>query len=323
VPQQVNEEVLRQISQPHEENTPLRMEDAQRMRKAGRTWCTKRGERSIKCPFHEQGCPTILRDGSVIPHVLGRHRELLSVAGVAAFVAGVVDGQAQWSALQRIDRISALEETVAALRRAVAASSQRLEAGTDALNRAELPLAAAAGAAAAAAATEYGYCDSGGSWEGMDSGAGGEGGEPVASVSLLAAGPGGDGGGGDGGRGGCGGGSGGSHSNYGSGCGGSGDSGNHSPSFAEWWDNSGAASSGETEPAGATLGGIGTAAEPSAGLQAAGPSGGHGDGGGGGSCGGHGDGGGDCRGARGHGGGGGGGGCSEAGCHSPAPCDSE
>ena len=157
----VNQKVLRHIARAKS----LRMDSAVRMREVGASWCTRRGGESIPCPFRGDGCPVRLRGGSFVPHVLGRHRELLSVAGVAAFVAGLVHGAAQWRALKRRERISALEETVAALQRAVRVSSQRLEAATDALALAELPPAAAEGDAAAAAAASFGYCDNGGSWE--------------------------------------------------------------------------------------------------------------------------------------------------------------
>jgi hypothetical protein len=339
--QQVNEKAMQRIEQSREEgNKRLNVGNLKKARKLGRKWGVKRSERKVKCPLHRDGCGKAAQGNKMVNHIISAHGATLENEGMAAYVAGMVDGLRLKNKMQCIAavaeaaraatraatcaagaaqranesvfqvRVAALEEKVSLLQRSAAESGEfQVEAGSSALRR-EL--------AAVAAACAEGQADGGGGGAaeaGGGGGAGGDGGATSAgggdrggvSDTAAAAEEGGDSGSGSG----CGCGSdSGSDSDSDSGS----DSGSGSDSDSDSGGGSGSGSDSDSDSVSGSGSGGGPGDGSGRGRQAvARGSSGRGSRGGGK---GH-------RGARGNGGGGGGGSRSGTGCHSPAPCGSE
>ena len=106
--QQVNEKAMQRIEQSREEgNKRLNVGNLKKARKLGRKWGVKRSEKKVKCPLHRDGCGKAAQGNKMVNHIISAHGATLESEGMAAYVAGMLEGLRQKNTMQRIAAVTA------------------------------------------------------------------------------------------------------------------------------------------------------------------------------------------------------------------------
>ena len=105
--QQVNEKAMQRIEQSREEgNKRLNVGNLKKARKLGRKWGVKRSERKVKCPLYRGGCGKAAQGNKMVNHIISAHGAALENEGMAAYVAGMMEGLRQKNKMQRIEAVT-------------------------------------------------------------------------------------------------------------------------------------------------------------------------------------------------------------------------